>query len=243
MTRCVRAYMNLPPAVVGEEFSLPEDEAVHLSRVLRLQSGARIEVLDGLGGRYACECVEVQRSKIKLSVLEVFHSGPLLPYTRIGIALGKGNKLEELIRPLTELGMNRLTPIISERTEGTFSRSKFASKKERWTKIAQEACKQSGNLWIPQFDEPVSFLEMIDHLEEDENAWMGSLRAYPSQLHPKQGSQKLAIFVGPEGGWTRQEEGAAENSGVSFFSLGRHVLRLETAAISALAVARQHLLC
>jgi 16S rRNA (uracil1498-N3)-methyltransferase len=243
MTRHVRAYIEQAPTCAGEELLLPEDEAVHLSRVLRIQAGAMIECLDGRGGCYTAECLEVNRARVSIRILTVHQSKHQTPELRIGVALGKGNKWEELIRPLTELGVHRLTPLISERTEGAFSPTKFEAKNIRWQKIAQEACKQSGNLWVPVFDRPVALSDLFNQIQLDENCWMGSLHTRSTKLEPKSTSKKVSLLIGPEGGWTDEEEQEAQNRGVSFFSLGSNALRLETAAVSALAVARQHLFC
>ncbi len=243
MTRCIRAYIAQTPTSVGEECVLSEDEAVHLSRVLRLQTGATIECLDGQGGCFQAECLEVHRSRVQIRILSIHRSMPQFPEITLAVALAKGSKWEELIRPVTELGVRRLTPLVSERTEGEFPLSKFESKKIRWQKMAQEACKQSGNLWIPEFDQPTSFMDLIKEIENDHDCWMGSLHSQSRKLAPSLSRKKISLLIGPEGGWTDQEEEVALEHGVSFFTLGKNTLRLETAAVSALAVARQHLLC
>ena len=77
---------------------------------------------------------------------------------------------------MCELGVSRLTPLISERTEGVFSFSKVEEKKDRWRKIAQEACKQSGNLWLPTFDNPTLFMDGLSQVNNGcEGLWFGSL--------------------------------------------------------------------
>jgi len=243
MTRCIRAYIDQTPTSVGEECGLPEDEAIHLSRVLRLQTGVTIECLDGQGGCFQAECLEVHRSRVQIRILSIQQSVPQVPEIRLAVALGKGSKWEELIRPVTELGVSRLTPLVSERTEGEFPLSKFESKKIRWQKMAKEACKQSGNLWTPEFDQPVSFMDLIEEITDDHECWMGSLHSQSKRFAPSMSRKKISLLIGPEGGWTEQEEQLAQENGVSFFSLGKNTLRLETAAVSALAVARQHLLC
>lgn len=243
MTRCIRAYIDQTPTSVGEEYILSEEESVHLSRVLRLQAGATIECLDGQGGCFQAECLEVHRSRVQIRILTIHKPVPQVPEIRLAVALGKSSKWEELIRPVTELGVSRLTPLVSERTEGGFPLSKFESKKIRWQKIAQEACKQSGNLWTPEFDHPVSFVDLIEEIADDHDCWMGSLHSQARKLAPSLSRKKISLLIGPEGGWTEQEEQLALEHGVSFFTLGKNTLRLETAAVSALAVARQHLLC
>ena len=126
---------------------------------------------------------------------------------------------------------------------GAFPGAKLKDKKERWLKIAREACKQSGNPWLPVFDSPVDFKEIVRSPEPGEERWMASLcKAMPVKKFGGD-ANLLSIFIGPEGGWSQREEVYGKNAGLSVLSLGRHVLRVETAAVSALAVARQALLC
>ena len=228
---------------MGEEIVLPEKEAIHLSRVLRIRPGDKLECLDGKGGRFSGECLEVGRSLVKVRVVRLNFISPHKSRFRMVIALSKGNKWDELIRPLCELGVSRMTPLISERTEGAFSQSKINEKEDRWRKIAQEACKQSGNPWVPTFDHPILFNDALSLVNDGENCWFGSLNEGAKKLSPSNDKEKVAIFIGPEGGWSEQEEDFARSAGLSFFQLSSHVLRVETAAVSALAVARQSLLC
>ena len=96
---------------------------------------------------------------------------------------------------------------------------------------------------MPKFDNPITFTELVSGISQKEDYWMGSLCQHTKSFLPKQIADRISIFVGPEGGWSPQEEEFAQAAGVNSFSLGPHVLRLETAAVSALAVARQYLLC
>ena len=243
MSRVIRAFTEESPTRVGEEIILPASESSHLARVLRINEGDPVEVLDGKGGRFPAQCLQVSRSNVTVEVTELHQESAPKPSFRMAIAMGKGNKWDDLIRPLTELGVSELTPLITERTEGSVSSSKLEDKKERWQKLAQEACKQSGNTWMPKFDDPVSLMDLVSGVGVNEECWMGSLSPNTTSFAPKRTAERISIFIGPEGGWSSKEEDMGKAAGVNFFSLGPHVLRLETAAVSALAVARQCLLC
>lgn len=243
MTRIIRAFINQPPNRVGDEVALPDGEANHLCRVLRIVNGNKIELLDGRGGRFQGECIEVARDRVIVRITNLQTNIPPVPLIRMGIALGKSNKWENIIRPLTELGVSRMTPLLTDRTEGAFSSQKFKGKSGRWVKLAKEACKQSGNPWLPSFDEPVAFDAMISSPEKGEVRMLASLSHLESDSTFPSVTNQLSIFIGPEGGWSDGEEEKAKKAGFSFFTLGAHVLRLETAAVSALAVARKGLLC
>ena len=243
MSRVIRVFTEQSPTNLGEEIILPASESTHLARVLRIKEGDPVEVLDGRGGRFAAQCLQVSRSRVTVHIKEVHQDAAQAPAIRMAIALGKGNKWDDLIRPLTELGVSVLTPLLTERTEGSVSSSKLQDKKERWQKLAQEACKQSGNTWMPKFDDPIIFTEFVSGIAHKDDCWMTSLSPHTTSFAPKRNAERISLFVGPEGGWSLQEEEIAQAAGVNSFSLGPHVLRLETAAVSALAVARQYLLC
>ena len=96
---------------------------------------------------------------------------------------------------------------------------------------------------MPKFDDPITFTEFVSGIAHKDECWMTSLSPHNTSFAPKRNAERISLFVGPEGGWSPQEEEIAQAAGVNSFSLGPHVLRLETAAVSALAVARQYLLC
>lgn len=243
MSRQFRAFVEGPVEEVGEEILLSKGEGKRLAQVLRLQVGEKVELLDGKGGRFYSECIKVSKDEFWTRVLKAERMpSPAVPI-RMVVALGKGSKWEELIRPMTELGASRICPMISKRTEGRVPDSKLQEKKRRWDKIAREACKQSGNSWLPDFDDPIDFSSLLLELQSDEECWMASLRQRNSPFSPAVASGMITVLIGPEGGWAPEEEKAAEDSGVRLFGLGGLTLRMETAAVCALAIARHHLLC
>jgi 16S rRNA (uracil1498-N3)-methyltransferase len=243
MSRKIRAFVDESIEEIGQEVLLTAEESVHLSRVLRLRPGNLAELLDGRGGCFSAECLEVNRSEVRLVVRSMDSFPPSQMGVRMCIALTKGGKWEELIRPLTELGVHRLTPILTERAEGSFSEKKLEERKSRWSRLAREACKQSGNPWLPIFDDPVDLRQLLSSEEEGESRWMGSLNQTVRGLNPPSDARLISILIGPEGGWSPAEEEFAQEKEISFFRMADHVLRMDTAAISALAVARARLFC
>ena len=164
MSRVIRVFTEQSPVSLGGEIILPSSESTHLARVLRIKEGDPVEVLDGRGGRFPARCLKVSRSQVTVHITEFHQDSEQMPAVRMAIAIGKGNKWDDLIRPLTELGVSVLTPLLTERTEGSISSSKLQDKKERWHKLAQEACKQSRNTWMPKFDDPITFTEFVSCL-------------------------------------------------------------------------------
>ncbi|MBP52805.1 MAG: hypothetical protein CMI27_06630 [Opitutae bacterium] len=236
MSRSVRSF--LPPSSHQNDgiWSLGENESHHLSKVLRLEKGAKIEVLDGAGGIHQTKCIEVARNKIQVQVLESIGAKSLKPSVHLGVAIPKGNRWEEMIRPLTELGVSSLTPLLSERTEGLCKSKKWENKLKKWNRLAVEACKQSGNPWLPDIKSPQQMEEYLR--ASGKNTWIGSTSTRCSMLSEALVNQTISILIGPEGGWSEKEEKLALERGARAFSLGPFTLRVESAAVSALAVAR-----
>ncbi len=240
MGRILRAFVDHSDLVLGNELLLSERESHHLFRVLRIPKETPIELLDGKGRIFQAICTEVAKSRVRVRVSSLAEHAPARVRLRVSVALGKRNKWEELIRPLTELGANRLTPLLTERSEGRISDSKLASKLDKWSRLVQEACKQSGNAWMPEIDPPRNLASLFD---KNADLWMCSLKIGTGSFAADLNAREWNLLIGPEGGWTAEEEDYVQEMGGKPFSLGSGTLRLETAAISALAVARQRLLC
>ena len=129
MSRVIRVFTEKSPTNLGEEIILPASESTHLARVLRIKEGDPVEVLDGRGGRFPAQCLQVSRSRVTVHISEIHQDTAQVPAIRMAIAMGKGNKWDDLIRPLTELGVSVLTPLLTERTEGSVSSLKLQDKR------------------------------------------------------------------------------------------------------------------
>ena len=119
--------------------------------------------------------------------------------------------MEEVIRPLTELGVYRITPLFTQRTEGKGSDFKYQSKIVKWRKLAIEGCKQSGNPWIPVFENPQNIEKFLVKTGEKDELWLGSLRATATRLQPSFDLKALSILIGPEGGWSKKKKTQQSN--------------------------------
>ena len=238
MTRKIRAFTSLQLSEGNDELILDEDESHHLGKVLRVKVGSVLEVLDGMGTSADAEIIQLDRRAAQVKILGRKSLPAPIPFFRIALAMTKANRWEEMIRPLTEMGVSRITPLLSERTEAKIFSEKEASKLAKWKKLAIEACKQSGNPWLPVIDRPIGFRELLQ--EKESARFMASLRAQSVKPLVENGlkAERILLIIGPEGGWTVTEEDFALEHGVTLFSLGPNVLRTETAALCALTVAR-----
>lgn len=236
----------LPPDETQDAtLTLTEGEAHHASEVLRLRPGERIVVLNGAGHEFLCEITEASRSKVKLAVLNKL-SIPPLPYKLTLVqAIPKGKTMDLIVQKATELGADRIVPILSERTVAQVSDDSAAAKVEKWRATAIEAIKQCGSAWLPQIELPVSPAAFIAKEEKSDLAFIATLRT--NARHPRayfatfraehQRSPKtVAVWVGPEGDFTPAEINAVSSGGALPITLGQLILRSETAAIYCLAV-------
>lgn len=239
VSRTLRAFYSSPahPAV-GDVIELCEEESLHLAKVLRVESQQSVEVLDGHGHVLKGKCVQALYHQVQIEISEIIHCQQDIPNIRMGVALTKGGRWDDLVRPLTELGVASLVPLLTVRTEVKVEEGKFKNREKKWTKLAIEACKQSGNPWLPTISSPMTVDDFIDRFTLDTPFWTASLQAGVGPIKLPLKLDSICLLVGPEGGWTAEEESMMQKRGGHFFSLGPHTLRVENASIAALAVAR-----
>jgi 16S rRNA (uracil1498-N3)-methyltransferase len=207
--------------VFVDDLSSPElsmDDRHHLERVLRLRPGEEITVADGRGGWRRCRYVGSGR-------LEV--GGPaavadtLLPAVTVGFAVIKGERPEWVVQKLTEVGVDRIVPLLTERTVARWDGERAARQVERLRAIARAAAMQSRRIRLPQVDEVTSFRRVV--------AAAGSAAALAQRGGGPISLARPVVLVGPEGGFSEAEAAC----GLPTVDLGPAVLRAETAALAA----------
>lgn len=222
---------NLP--LSGGTCVLSREEALHAVRVMRLGEGDAIRLLDGQG-RTAEAVVEGLARRDTVVTCRVHNvSRAAVPRVRVRlyIAPPKGRNMETLIRSAVELGVWRVSPVLC-----AYSVSRPDGGKDGWRKVAVAACKQSGNPWLPTFDEPVPFSEALS--ESVECGFYGAVpragAALPSLPSEEALRNGAALWVGPEGGFSDKEAEALTSRAIPV-TVGSHILRVETAVPALLA--------
>ncbi|MEC8044257.1 MAG: RsmE family RNA methyltransferase [Verrucomicrobiota bacterium] len=239
MKRVIRSFLEFPLEEARGEIILDLKESHHLSKVLRREVGDAIELLDGKGNIAQAECLEINNKSLSVRVFNLEKAHQSKPRVRMLVAMTKGGKFENLIKPLTELGVDQISPLLTDRSEVAHGKSNSSQKLKKWRKLAIEGCKQSGNVWLPKIDEPVPLKAYLS--EGNKDVFMATL-SNEVPLDTNKIGDTIDILIGPEGGWSESEENLASSLGVHFFSLGSTTLRTETAAIAALAVAKTSIL-
>jgi 16S rRNA (uracil1498-N3)-methyltransferase len=212
------------------------DDARHLTRVLRVEAGQQYEISDNRSA-YLAEIVEARGEFVRFRVVEGLPDPPSAVRVTLCAALVKFDRFEWMIEKATELGVERIVPVNATRSEhGLLEASRKRS--ERWVRIARESSQQSRRVRSPEIAPAVSFERCLGEAGEcryflEENSAPPILRAMPES---KTAEDRVAVLVGPEGGWTDAERAAAAAAGWHAVSLGPQVLRSETACAAAVAV-------
>jgi 16S rRNA (uracil1498-N3)-methyltransferase len=236
----------LPPEQCKDNALLLKDgEAHHAIDVLRVRAGERVVVLDGAGQDLLCEVQKPERDGVKLTVVQR-NTVPPLPYQITLLqAIPKGKIIESIIQKATELGAHRIVPLLSDRVVTQLDDEGASAKAEKWRQTAIEAIKQCGSAWLPHVEAPVSPKEYLGRGEKFELPLVASLqndRRHPREhfktffAEKKRLPATVCVWVGPEGDFTPAEMNLIKSSGALPITLGRLVLRSETAATYSLSV-------
>jgi 16S rRNA (uracil1498-N3)-methyltransferase len=228
--------------------TLTGDQAIHLARVLRAEPGQIYDVVAG-GFLHRAEITSVSEKDVHFTLHEELESDAALPLHLL-LAVFKFDHMEWAIEKATELGIARITPILARRTEKHLAQSAL-KRTERWRRIVLEASKQSRRTTIPEVADPTSLKQALDLeqspnrilLSETEQALTLTTAMERSDAEPSAPASQIthAIAIGPEGGWAPEEMALFTQHNWQHVTLGPRILRAETAAIAAIAIASTHL--
>jgi 16S rRNA (uracil1498-N3)-methyltransferase len=240
-----RRRFHAPPDAFNfteQTVALGPDEARHLRDVLRLKAGDEVYVFDGRGREFRCSVSTSKRDAAELRVEA--EAEPAKPESQLQlnlcVALLKGEKFDLVVQKATELGVKKITPLITRYADIHLRDAADASKRvTRWQRIALEAAKQSGRAFVPEISSPVRFEAALDL---DGLGVMFSERDGESLEHLTMQSASLSMtaLVGSEGGWSDEEIDLARARNFHVITLAGRILRAETAAITV-TVLLQHL--
>ena len=216
---------------------LPDEEAAHLARVLRLGAGAEVEIFDGRGGLWRAEVVQAGKHGVQVKAGERVSAAI---ESRIAITLVmsvlKADKMDDVIRDAVMLGVVGIQPVVSTRSEVSLATLARGHRVERWRRVAVSSAKQCGRAVVPPVHEPIA----VDHYWQTPTAARRLFCAEPAAnadgaRMSEVGTPALVeVVVGPEGGWTPAEIAMAVDGGAILITLGARTLRADAVPIVAL---------
>ena len=218
----------------GALVALSDEEARHLTQVLRLALGDDVRVFDGHGREHLARVEVAARQRAEVRVGPQAAPAPELSvHLTLAAALLKGDKFDEVVRDAAMLGVTVVCPLVTARTEVPAARAGKVSRVDRWKRVSLNSVKQCGRAVVPEIAEPQVLSEALAHLPRPLIALAEpSLAAGTVALPPR--SDAATVLVGPEGGWSAAEVEALVAAGATLFSLGGRTLRADAAPLVAL---------
>jgi 16S rRNA (uracil1498-N3)-methyltransferase len=223
---------------IGENVFISGDDAHHIIKVLRHKPGDKLMLSDGKNTEsiVIIEEIDYKGMQVKTKVVENNNIKGVSTKISLYQGLPKSTKFDLVLQKNTEIGISRFIPVITERTVTSISSKKSESKLKRWRRIVKEACKQCMRPDIPEVCDIIQFEKAVDLIKDYDLAiipWeheeQNSLKNLLKKTDIK--AEEIAIFIGPEGGFTKQEIESAQKAGAFSVSLGPRILRTETAAV------------
>ena len=239
--------VDVPPNLLtdveaGDELELPSQQVHYLRDVLRLQEGDEVELFDGDGRVAHCRIIDMEAT-LGCELLRVGASerGESPLFTVLFQAIPKGKRWKWILEKATELGVNAIIPLQTERTVVQIPKRRLEGRLERWEKILASATRQCQRTVVPQICAPMTIeearrreerdIDLVAHPGGDEAPTPGRLL---QDLDSPPGT--VGIWIGPEGGFTDGEVCSMTEAGMKTVSLGRRILRADTAGIAALTL-------
>ncbi len=224
------------PSVDGDTITVTGQDASHIRRSLRMTVGEELTVCDGKNTECVCTVREFAGEDVILSVVSRVPSAtePTCAVT-VYQGLPKADKMEWIIQKAVELGAVRIVPVQMARSVAVIN-EKAAKKAARWQKIADEAAGQSGRGILPVVEEPISFAEAAGRLASENTVVCYECGGVPFASLASRETAAVSLVIGPEGGIDRREIETLQQGGAAIATLGKRILRCETAPVAALSV-------
>ena len=239
----MRRFFTAPEAVQGDVIAFDADLAHHMGKVLRLAPGEQVTVCTGAGMVYVAELETFSKDSVTARIVETLENQK---ETDVEIVLyqgmPKGDKLELIIQKCTELGVSAVIPVETGRSIVHLDSKKAEKKIERWQKIAHEASQQSKRVQVPEVGPYLSWKQCLAQLKDDDGLtiifWEDEQTQSLKELLKAQPQKpaKINLIVGPEGGLSEDEVRQLREIGAVSASLGKRILRTETAGMAGVAI-------
>ncbi|HGO8111050.1 TPA: 16S rRNA (uracil(1498)-N(3))-methyltransferase [Neisseria meningitidis] len=220
---------------VGQTVALPDNIVRHLN-VLRVRPNENITLFNGKGKAHAARLTVLEKRRAGAEILheETADAESPLNITLIQ-SISSGDRMDFTLQKSVELGVTAIQPVISERCIVRLDGERAAKRLARWQEIVISACEQSGRNTVPPVLPIIGYREALDKMPSESTKLIMSINRARKLGDIRQPSGAIVFMVGPEGGWTEQEEQQAFDAGFQAVTLGKRILRTETAPLAALA--------
>ena len=240
-------FFVTPEQVKENQILVQGSDVNHIKNVLRMKVGDELHISDGNNKKYLCEIEAMSAEEVKVLIKEVLESDTELP-SKIYLFQGlpKSDKMELIIQKAVELGAYEIIPVATKRAVVKLDDKKAGKKVERWNSIAEGGAKQSGRNVVPKVQNVMSYKEALRYAEGldvvlipyELAEGMEETKAIISSIQP---GQSVGVFIGPEGGFETSEVEQALAMGAKAVTLGKRILRTETAGLTTLSILMYHL--
>lgn len=220
---------------VGQTVALPDNIVRHLN-VLRVRPNENITLFDGKGKAHAARLTVLEKRRAEAEILHEDTTDNESPLNITLIqSISSGDRMDFTLQKSVELGVTAIQPVISERCIVRLDGERAAKRLARWQEIVISACEQSGRNTVPPVLPIIGYREALDKMPSESTKLIMSINRARKLGDIRQPSGAIVFIVGPEGGWTEQEEQQAFEAGFQAVTLGKRILRTETAPLAALA--------
>ena len=219
-------------------------EAHHCTRVMRTKEGDTVEIFDGTGKASLGTVSSLAKERVEVTLQGEITSSPRAAQIHLKQAIPKGGNMELIVQKAVELGVSSIQPLV---TENTVARAEQMEKKrQKWQRIALEACKQCGQNWLPEILPPLTFTDWISTNEASDLNIVAALHPTSIPAHQLFGAlsekpSSISLLIGPEGDFSDSEYEQIIGSGFQPISLGEIVLRVETATLYCISIIQHEL--
>ena len=236
-----------PSQIKDNQICINGSDVNHIKNVLRMKLKEEILISSGEDKEYTCYIEEIGEEEILAHIMYVQEAGyELSSKIYLFQGLPKGDKMELIVQKAVELGVCEVIPVAMKRSVVKLDQKKAQKKCARWQEIARSAAKQAGRGYIPKVHEVLSYREALAYSEQLDRVLlpyelaegMKETKKVITSILP---GQSVGIYIGPEGGFEKEEVDRALEQGAEAITLGKRILRTETAGLAALAVLMFHL--
>lgn len=231
------------PGNIGEkEIVITGADVNHIRNVLRMRTEEEVLIADGQGAEYRCKLIELSENEVRAQILwKLDGNAELASAITLFQGLPKSDKMDLIVQKCVELGVDRIVPVSTKRAVVKLDAKKEQTRLKRWNTISESAAKQSGRGVIPEVSGVMSFEKALEEAKKlevllipyERAEHMAETRRVMGEIRP---GQSVGVFIGPEGGFEESEVEEAVAAGARAITLGRRILRTETAGLAVMAM-------